>query len=231
MIVYAGKQRWNNFNNWDEALFQDANRPRDNDMFKIQAWINARKQDLRTANSWIAAQWTFRSYKMQDGGVSIVWNTAPMRNKFQASDLGTISFRNAGWYSFTEHDLVGDVGAIIIGRPYVSADGSDIIVWKSGVYAVTCACLFNAPYSSISKITATSFGTGCAAYYKFYTAFLVNWQASLWTESRWCWSSDVLTLSYIWWLDVWDRVNVGFCHTDTSDTFLCHPSINLYRLS
>jgi hypothetical protein len=38
MIVYAGKQFWNDFNNGDEALFQDANRPRDNDKFKIKPW-------------------------------------------------------------------------------------------------------------------------------------------------------------------------------------------------
>ena len=50
MIVYAGKQRWNNFNNWDEALFQDANRPRDNDKFKIRPWLQSDKWKQRETN-------------------------------------------------------------------------------------------------------------------------------------------------------------------------------------
>lgn len=50
MIVYTGKQYWNDFNNWDEALFQDANRPRDNDKFKIKPWLQSEKWDFRQGN-------------------------------------------------------------------------------------------------------------------------------------------------------------------------------------
>ena len=50
MIVYAGKQFWNDFNNGDEALFQDANRPRDNDKFKIKPWLQSDKWDFRSSN-------------------------------------------------------------------------------------------------------------------------------------------------------------------------------------
>ena len=50
MIVYAGKQYWNDFNNWDEALFQDANRPRDNDKFKLRPWLQSDKWDFRWTN-------------------------------------------------------------------------------------------------------------------------------------------------------------------------------------
>lgn len=55
MIVYAGKQFWNEFNNWDEALFQDANRPRDNDMFKIRPWMQSGKWKWRDTNkdTWL----------------------------------------------------------------------------------------------------------------------------------------------------------------------------------
>jgi len=55
MIVYAGRQFWNDFNNGDEALFQDANRPRDNDMFKIQPWLQSWKWKWRSANkdTWL----------------------------------------------------------------------------------------------------------------------------------------------------------------------------------
>ena len=50
MIVYSWKQRWNNFNNGDEALFQDANRPRDNDKFKIRPWLQSDKWKQREVN-------------------------------------------------------------------------------------------------------------------------------------------------------------------------------------
>ena len=55
MIVYAGKQYWNDFNNWDEALFQDANRPRDNDKFKLRPWLQSDKWDWRwtNKNTWL----------------------------------------------------------------------------------------------------------------------------------------------------------------------------------
>lgn len=55
MIVYAGKQYWNEFNNGDEALFQDANRPRDDDKFKIQPWLQSWKWKWRSTNkdTWL----------------------------------------------------------------------------------------------------------------------------------------------------------------------------------
>ena len=70
MIVYAGKQFWNDFNNGDEALFQDANRPRDDDKFKIRPWFQSGKWDWRSANKntdfshimikwWVTVAWTW----------------------------------------------------------------------------------------------------------------------------------------------------------------------------
>ena len=55
MIVYAWKQFWNDLNNGDEALFQDANRPRDNDKFKLRPWLQSDKWKWRTTNkdTWL----------------------------------------------------------------------------------------------------------------------------------------------------------------------------------
>lgn len=66
MIVYAGKQFWNEFNNGDEALFQDAGRPRDDDMFKIRPWYQTQKMDWKTqaTNTWATAYTVF-GYSMQ----------------------------------------------------------------------------------------------------------------------------------------------------------------------
>ena len=47
MKVYSWRQFWNNFNSWDEGLFQDANRPRDDDKFKIKPWRQTEKLNFR----------------------------------------------------------------------------------------------------------------------------------------------------------------------------------------
>lgn len=233
MVAYSGKQFWNEFNNWDEGLFQDASRPRDWDKFKVLQGINTRKQDLRTANSWIAAQATFRSITMLAWQPSIIWTTPYMKNKFSASDISEIEgFVNTSWYWYGDLNAVAaDLWSVIIGRPYANTKDWDIVIGKWWVYAITCACVFYAPYSSISKILSQSFWPWCAAYYKFYVAFLLNWKQSMRTQGRRCWSIDNHNVFYVGWLDVGDRVNIWMSHTNSEDIFLCQPSINLYRLS
>ena len=56
MIVYTGKQYWNDFNNWDEGLFQDANRPRDDDKFKIKPWLQSEKMNFRQSTKNISTR-------------------------------------------------------------------------------------------------------------------------------------------------------------------------------
>lgn len=220
MIVYAGKQFWNDFNNWDEALFQDANRPRDDNMFMIKSWIQARKQDLRTANSWIAAQGTFYGAKLQgwqqyltDIDGNWLFNTAYMKDTYTESDVSSIWIVKAK-----------DLSSVILWKPYVNATWWDIVIGKSGIYAVTSQARFFAP-------AGWTYDSSTSVNYKFYVAFLLNGSPSLYTQSRGCWMMDTYSVFYVWWLDTWDRVNVWFLHTDTDDTFIVLPSINLYRLS
>ena len=194
MIAYTGKQYWNEFNNWDEALFEDAALPRDSYKFKIKQGIQTQKNDLRTANSGIAAQGTFYWTKSQAGQSTISFNTASMDNK----------------------------NSVIIWKPYVNAKDWDIVIGKSWVYAITCQAQFVAP---------SWYNVNNSVNYKFYVAFLLNWWPSMYTQGRWCGSMDTFSVFYVGWLDTWDKVNVGFMHTDTSDTFTVNPSINLYRLS
>jgi len=212
MIVYAWKQFWNDFNNGDEALFQDANRPRDNDKFKLQAGIQARKQDLRTANSGIAAQGTFHCYKSQAGQSNLTFNTAYMKNTYTTSDF---------WGNLTEEETKR-MNADIIWKPYVNATNWDIVIGKDGVYAITIQCMFIAPswYSVSSSYN-----------YKFYVALMLNWNPDTWTQSRGCWTNDALSLAFTWIFRAWDRVNVWFLHTYTTNPFTVVPEINLYRLS
>ncbi len=223
MIVYTGKQFWNDFNNWDEALFQDANRPRDDDKFQIRPWFNARKNDLRIANSWIAAQWTFQWVKVQAWQSNMIWNTAYMKDSYTASDFSDLnSFVAADGTTYSAEAVAKWIKTTIVWRPYANASNWDIVIWKSGVYAVTCQCVFIAPswYSVSNSVN-----------YKFYVSLMMNWVASQWTQWRWCGTIDAHSVFYIGWFDTWDRLNAGFLHTYTTNAFLCQPSINVYRLS
>jgi len=223
MIVYSGKQFWNDFNNWDEGLFQDANRPRDDDKFQIRPWVNSRKNDLRVANSWIAAQGTFYWLKVQAWQSTISWNTAYMKNKYTASDISDVnSFVAIDGTTYNANYFLDQMNAVILWKPYVNADGY-ITIWKWGVYAVTCNCLFVAP---------TWYNVVTSYDYKFYVAMMINgWVASMWTQSRGCWWQDSLSVFYVGWFDAGDTVNTWFLHTYTTKEFLCQPTINLYRLS
>lgn len=223
MIVYTGKQYWNDFNNGDEALFQDANRPRDDDKFKIRAGVQTQKNDLRTANSWIAAQWIFQWGKVQAWQSTVTWNTAYLKNSYTGSDFSDVnSFVALDGTTYSADAVAKWIGTQIIWRPYVNAVDGDVVIWKNGLYAVTAQCIFIAPtwYSVANSYT-----------YKFYVWLMINWQAELWTQWRWCWATDGHSVFYMQWFNAWDRVNVGFLHTYTTKAFLCQPSINLYRLS
>ena len=230
MIVYAGKQFWNDFNNGDEALFQDADRPRDNDKFKLQQWIQARKQDLRTANSWIAAQGTFYWVKVQSGQTYLtdsdgnwLFNKAYLRNSYTASDISEIDwYTTAWWYVYNASNEANWLKAIILWRPYVNAADWDVVIGRTWVYAVTAQCMFLAP---------NGYNVGNSANYKFYVSLLLNGKPSLYTQSRWCGAMDTFSVFYVWLFDTWDKLNTGFLHTYTTNPFLCHTSINLYRLS
>jgi hypothetical protein len=218
MIVYSGKQFWNDFNNWDEGLFQDANRPRDDDKFQIRPWVNSRKNDLRVANSWIAAQGTFYGNKLQawqqyitDANGNWLFNTADIKNSYRDSDIVV-----------TVDVKPSQLKTQIYWKPYVNADGKDVVVGKEGCYAITAIAQYFAPtwYDVTTSYTN-----------KFYVALLANWQPILYTQARGCGGMDTLPLFYIGWFGVWDRVNVGFLHTYLTNPFSVISSMNLYRLS
>ena len=130
MIVYAGKQFWNDFNNGDEALFQDANRPRDNDKFKIRPWMQSWKRKWREANKdtwlpvhqyiWVAVVPTAtRTYFTR---VSDSWTEQQIKSCCSWYD-SIISWWNVQWW--TAESLVKDLNA------YKQAYGSSTAYTKS----------------------------------------------------------------------------------------------------
>ena len=230
MIVYAGKQFWNDFNNGDEALFEDAVLPRDSNKFKIQAWVQSRKQDLRTANTNIAAQAIFYGAKVQDWQTQLtdndgnwLFNKAYLRNTYTASDISDINgFVTAWWYTYNAANEAPRLNAIVVGNPSANTNNWDVVIGKTWVYAVTAQCAFIAP---------TWYSPNNSANYKFYVAVLLGNTPLLYTQSRWCGAMDMYSVVYIWQLEAWDRINTWFLHTYTTRAFLCHPAITVLRLS
>ena len=91
MIVYTGKQYWNDFNNGDEALFQDANRPRDDDKFKLRPWLQSDKWDWRNTNKntdfshifikWYSkVEWTWTNKTLR-------WAVPKLQTKWTQSEI------------------------------------------------------------------------------------------------------------------------------------------------
>jgi hypothetical protein len=87
MIVYSGKQFWNNFNNGDDAVFGDSNRPRDENGFKLRPWLQGDKWSFRDVNKktnfsdinikwWsdIATTPVWQDVKMEIPTIKKTWN-------------------------------------------------------------------------------------------------------------------------------------------------------------
>ena len=96
MIVYAGKQFWNDFNNWDEGVFQDANRPRDFDKFKLRPWLQSDKWDWRGSNKNISMQMAQLIVKWgavvpwTSDGSQLYWVVPQIQEKWTASEISNI---------------------------------------------------------------------------------------------------------------------------------------------
>jgi hypothetical protein len=146
-----------------------------------------------------------------------------MKNSYTGSDFSDISsFTALDGTTYNPDTVAKWLGTTLVWRPYTNAVDGDIVIWKSGVYGITAQCIFIAP---------TWYSVSNSYYYKFYTWLIVNWQAEMWTQARWCGATDGLSVFYLWYLNTWDRINAGFLHTYTTKAFLCQPSINLYRIS
>lgn len=96
MIVYAGKQFWNDFNNWDEALFQDAERPRDDDKFKLRPWMQSGKWDFRWTNkntdfSHIMIKW-YTVVPWTASGDHLQRRVPKLQEEWTSSELSPIAY-------------------------------------------------------------------------------------------------------------------------------------------
>ena len=201
MIVYAGKQFWNDFNNGDEALFQDANRPRDNDKFKIKPWLQSEKQDFRQSNKNIVTK-------------------AP-----ELIAEAAISAPSGTTYYFPpeliQKEKVWDPWCVI------SKDWKIEIV-EDGTYIIQASCEFrfsSTPsnwYQYIEDVALLKAKGG----WTFTIQSKMQWRACANTNNHY----DQLTAIYSWWITKWTIFTVWACHTYSSSITL-YEAISIQRLA
>lgn len=205
MIVYAGKQFWNDFNNGDEALFQDANRPRDNDKFKIRPWLQSDKWKQREVNKEIT---TVASQLLA------AWRTSNVSPAYSMPDNCTIP-------TLTEVTKEGNPWCI------VNKDWNIEIV-EDGTYIIQASTQFMPPsapsswYNYTEEVCLLKHQTGN------YTWF--DWKMITLNQARMCGYGDEIMARWAWWFKKWDILNVWAIHTYTSNVSLLQR-MNVQRLA
>lgn len=96
MIMYAWKQFWNNLRNWDDAVFGDSNRPRDEDWFKLRPWLQSDKWTFRDVNkktwfSQLVLKW-YTDCTSSTPWKPAIWEVPIIKKKW------TKEARTATWY-------------------------------------------------------------------------------------------------------------------------------------
>ena len=188
MKVYSWRQYWNNFNSWDEGLFQDANRPRDNDKFKIKPWLQSEKMDFRESNKNIHTD--LSNFRARGSKVAWAvseslpkWYTIPVLEKYaEKSDKG-----NDSWC------VVKNWNVEIV-------ESGTYIVQAFGIFKSSSA--INNGYLYVENVWLIQ-----------YDADKEDWITLNHTQWRMCSNADQLETWQIWWFEAWMILNVWMAHT------------------
>lgn len=202
-----------NYINGDEALFEDASLPRDSFWFKISNWVNTRKQDWKTANSWIAmAQFVAMSDRTVESQAIANWR----------------------WSEFTKVSS-WDVKTSKLWNPYCEIDWNDVKITKGWLYLLqwVAGFVFSAFYNYSDWLT-----TYWCAMKVWIWQKVSNWYEWLvvqtWKQAT---TTEILEVNYYWWLNSWTCLNVWFNANSSNSAwstrynYRCQSTLNVYRLS
>lgn len=231
MIVYAWKQRWNDFNNGDEALFQDAGRPRDDDKFKIRPWLQSGKWDWRWSNkniSVFAAQLVGKWMKKAATATTLNpddYIRPYLKETYSSSDISDlVGYVDAAWQTRTSDALLSALTQEKYGDPWAVIKDWNIQITRAWTYIVQAFAQFLFP---------TGYSTSNSYQWKEYVALLQlkdeGWIVLNKNQWRACWTSDQLLTWQAGWFNAGDILNVWAAHTYSSQTALFEV-INLQRL-
>lgn len=227
MIVYAWKQYWNDFNNWDEALFQDASRPRDNDMFKLRPWLQSDKWDWR---------WTNKNINMAQALVRCIvknpswtFTTPSFKTKYWDNDFSFIVWYTPNWWTAITSAQAAQLAKeseiqTWQGDPCISVKDGNVIINKSWTYILEAFAEFRYP---------TWYSVASSYQYIEYVA-LKNykdnqWRVVLGTTDRACWSTSYRKASYVTNAVAGDILNLETWQTSWYEV-LVNVWLNAYRL-
>ena len=237
MIVYAWKQFWNDFNNGDEALFQDANRPRDNNRFKITPWLQSWRWDWKKTNTnrmpslfhvyWYSlVTWYNPNDYKSDNWVN------PTRIKFKSSylesDFSSIApYSAANTKTYTAKDLLWFVKDAYWenGDAKAAVRNEWLEILEDGVYFIDAFAQFVYPnwYSSDN------------IYPLFMSLLKYNDNTKLYDmyatcQGRSCFYLDRLHETYAAPLASWTRLSLAVAHWYTSAPILVACGITAVRM-
>lgn len=233
MIVYAGKQYWNEFNNGDEALFQDANRPRDDEKFKIRPWLQSDKWKQREVNKdisteaaqlvvmWINKAWAFSSLP-QDYSIPYFKET------YSASDLSSYNWYQTAWGSTWGSSELNYYANLMSqrksGNPWCRIKDWNIEITEDGTYIIQAFAQFVFPsgYSSSNS-------------YQYQERVVLlgrqdnEWKVQHRNQGRACGTADMLLTWQASWLTKWEIYNIWAAHTYSSNVVM-FETLNIQKL-
>lgn len=234
MIVYAGKQYGNEFNNGDEALFEDAKRPRDSQMFKITPWMQGWRWDWKKTNKnrepslfhaygFSLVEWANPvNNKSTDG---IVWKRIRFKSKYSTSDFSSIApYTRATWAVLDANDLLQYVDDAYGENGDAKATIKDerLEIQESWVYFIDMFAQFVYP-SWYNYASNTS--------YPLYLGLLVEWKGTYAdTQSRSCFYLDRLHETFATPIPKGTRISLGVAHGYTSASILVACWITAVRM-
>lgn len=205
MKVYSWKQYWNNFNSWDEGLFQDANRPRDDDKFKIRPWLQSDKwkqrevnKDITTVASQLVAEWKTD-------------NVSSAVNMPTDSTISKLSESVKKWNPWC-----------VVNKDW------NIEIVEDGTYIIQAFTQFRpstTPSNSYQYVEEVGLLVHKTWNYTWYGRTL-----RALGQTRMCGSGDEVMAWWSWWFTKWAVLNVGALHTYTS-TMELKQRINIQRLA
>lgn len=241
MIVYSGKQFWNNFNNWDEGVFQDASRPRDEDMFRIQPWFQTQRMDWKATNKnrepslfhvyWYHLLQWFNPVTYKAAGFHWV---VPARVKFKStyteSDFSSITpFATAEWGNITATDLRWYVQDAYWSNwdAKVAVRNESLEIMEDGVYFLDFFAQFVMP---------NWYSYSASQSYPLWLALLrydekeKNYPVYAYTQSRTCFYLDRVHETVATPILKWTRLSLGVWHGYTAGNILVACWITAVRI-
>lgn len=239
MIVYAGKQFWNDFNNWDEWVFQDAGRPRDDDKFRIRPWMQSEKWDWRGANKntslcQLIIKWG-STVPWTSDWTSLKWAIPVLKPSWTANDLSNIGF------PWATSELLEWLKEDRYGNPYVALREWNITyetAWstatKSWQYMEILESWLYVVQVTWQFVFPSSYSSSTSYQYKYRVGITaeINWVftpiAFQWF--RCCGNGDAQNYIHIAWMEKWTKLTSIAAHTYTSGTTFVFQNMNFIRL-